>query len=297
MYYFIFFFILIILPFSPKLLAKFNERAINTSDYQTRPSPQLMLASTKSLKHLPSQTSSYYVSEKYDGVRAFWTGSSFLTRKGYVINAPKWYTEDFPAHPLDGELWVGHNQFDAVSAITRRYKPIDSEWRNVNFMVFDTPISNLAFHQRKERIQTLFSSLNLPDWIQPVNHLHFEQKTDLAAFYQAIIDNEGEGVMLNVSNATYQAGRSKSLLKVKPLFDDEAEVTGYHPGTGKYFGLMGSLWVKTSTGQEFKIGSGFSDEDRRNPPQVGQTITFQYSGLSKHGLPRFARFLRVRNDI
>ena len=264
--------------------------------FASGPKPQLMLASTKTLTSLPESTSAYYASEKYDGVRALWTGSLFLTRQGHLIHAPDWYTKDFPNHPLDGELWLGHNQFDAVSAIARRKTPRDAEWKKVNFMVFDTPITNLAFYQRQERIESLITAQS-PAWLQHVTHVRFEQKQDLMAFYDAVLASNGEGIMLNISNATYESGRSKGLLKLKPTFDDEAVVIGYQQGNGKYQGMMGALWVRNKRGQKFKLGSGFSDQERQSPPKLGSIITYQYSGFSKNGLPRFARFLRLRTDM
>ena len=268
----------------------------NSADHESvRPKPQLMLASSRALKSLPQQTSGYYVSEKFDGVRAFWTGSSFMTRQGFMITAPDWFTKPLPKHPLDGELWIGHHKFDEMSAIARRLQPRDKDWKKVSYLVFDTPIKNLAFHQRKKQLDLLIGDQS-PSWLRQVEHLNFEYKSDLEAFYHAVINNQGEGVMLNVSNATYETGRSKAILKIKPKLDDEALVTGYQEGKGKYKGLMGALWVKHKSGKRFKIGTGFSDQERKFPPALGTIISYQYSGLSKNGLPRFARFLRVRND-
>lgn len=263
---------------------------------QSRPKPQLMLASTRAIKSLPEQTSGYYVSEKFDGVRAFWTGSSFITRQGFTINPPDWFVEHFPNHPLDGELWTGHHRFDEVSAIARKLQPSDQDWKKVSYLVFDSPIPNLAFHQRKKRLEDMINDQS-PSWLRTVEHLNFETKSELNAFYEAVITNQGEGVMLNISNATYQAGRTNSILKIKPKLDDEALVTGYQEGKGKYKGLMGALWVKHKSGLKFKIGSGFTDHDRKFPPALGSIISYQYSGLSKNGLPRFARYLRERTDL
>ena len=95
----------------------------------------------------------------------------------------------------------------------------------------------------------------------------------------------------------YKTGRSSDLLKLKTYQDTEAEVIGYRPGRGKYQGMVGALVVKTPEGKEFAIGSGLTDELRRTPPQIGSIITYRYNGLTKHGLPRFARFLRVRQEF
>jgi DNA ligase-1 len=58
--------------------------------------------------------------------------------------------------------------------------------------------------------------------------------------------------------------------------------------------MLGSLLVELDSGLQFKIGSGFSDLQRQNPPQINTIITFKYYGLTARGIPRFASFLRVK---
>ena len=55
--------------------------------------------------------------------------------------------------------------------------------------------------------------------------------------------------------------------------------------------------VETPSGQRFRLGSGFTDGQRANPPPVGSWVTYRYRGLhARSGLPRFATFVRVRAD-
>jgi DNA ligase-1 len=49
-----------------------------------------------------------------------------------VIAAPTWFTKDLPKTPLDGELWLGHGKFDALSGAVRKNVPIDEEWRGIS---------------------------------------------------------------------------------------------------------------------------------------------------------------------
>ena len=44
----------------------------------------------------------YWVSEKFDGVRAQWDGRTLRFRSGGAVPAPAWFTAHFPALPLDG---------------------------------------------------------------------------------------------------------------------------------------------------------------------------------------------------
>jgi DNA ligase-1 len=73
-------------------------------------------------------------------------------------------------------------------------------------------------------------------------------------------------------------------------------VVDYSDGKGKYQGQVGALVVETGDGRRFKLGSGLSDSERADPPPLGSTVTYKYYGLTSTGLPRFASFLRIRND-
>ena len=100
--------------------------------------------------------------------------------------------------------------------------------------------------------------------------------------------------MLHRADASYHAGRSADLLKLKPYLDREATVIAHIPGQGRNAGRMGSLLVRDANGQEFRLGTGFTDAQRMNPPAIGTLVTYKYQGLTNKGLPRFASFLRIR---
>jgi DNA ligase-1 len=112
-----------------------------------------------------------------------------------------------------------------------------------------------------------------------------------------VVRGGGEGLMLHLADAPYVTGRSDALIKLKPLQDTEAVVIEHVPGKGKYQGVMGALRVRTPDGKQFLIGTGFTDEVRKNPPPVGTTITYIHRGLTQTGLPRFASYLRVREEF
>jgi DNA ligase-1 len=107
----------------------------------------------------------------------------------------------------------------------------------------------------------------------------------------------GEGLMLHRADAPYLTGRSDALLKLKPWQDAEAVLIGYTPGKGKFLGMTGALKMESPDGKRFSIGSGLSDALRRQPPPIGTRITYRYQHLTKSGVPRFPRYLRVREDF
>lgn len=237
--------------------------------------------------------SEYLVSEKFDGVRAIWTGAEFVTRNGNPIKPPRWFSSVLPQVWLDGELWTKHNDFAALSGIVRTANPADSDWQRVTFRIFDMPDQTNPFSIRYKNYQQLVRAINKPHIIGVEQH-QFLSNQALTAFFERITKRGGEGVMLHLASAKHQSGRSSALLKLKPYFDDEATVLEYLPGNGKYQGMLGAMRVKNDAGVEFKIGTGFSDLQRKKPPAIGARITYRYHGYTKNGLPRFASFLRER---
>ncbi|GEB69525.1 DNA ligase 1 [Pseudoalteromonas carrageenovora] len=238
----------------------------------------------------------YLVSEKFDGVRAIWTGDKFVTRKGNAINAPSWFTEALPQVWLDGELWIKRNNFARVSGIVRTKIPNNHDWQSVAYQVFDMPDPSIPFSTRYQNYSQLVEKLNLPH-IKAVKQHSFNSLQSLTSYFKGLTTQGAEGVMLHLASAKYKSGRSDALLKLKPYLDAEAVVIEHLPGKGKYQGMLGAIKVKTSDGQEFKIGTGFSDVQRKSPPLIGSTVTYRYHGLTKNGLPRFASFLRVREPL
>ena len=237
----------------------------------------------------------YLVSEKFDGVRAVWDGKTLRFRSGREVAAPAWFIAKLPATPLDGELWLARGKFDELSGIVRKAQPVDDEWRRVSYLIFELPDAPGTFAERYARILELVRQTNWPP-LQAVEQVRVANKRALDAKLAAVVKSGGEGVMLHLAGAPYVTGRSDVLVKMKPLRDTEAVVVAHLPGKGKYTGMMGALEVKMPDGRSFKLGTGFTDVQRKHPPPVGSTVTYTYRDFTKNGLPRFASFLRVRED-
>lgn len=234
----------------------------------------------------------YFYSEKLDGIRAYWDGQSLFTRQGKQIFAPTWFVDAFPDIPLEGELWIGRNQFEATMAVVMDSKPDDEAWKQVRFMVFDMPASVDRFEKRYSDFKSLILNIDIPH-LGYVEHYPVEGEVALKEMLNAVDSIGGEGLMLRKLSGVYTAGRSDNVLKMKVADDAEAEVVGYVGGKGKHQGRMGSLVVKMPDGKEFKIGTGFSDRQRENPPALGVKITYRHNGFTHNGIPKFARFVRV----
>ncbi|MDH5822442.1 DNA ligase [Luteimonas sp. RD2P54] len=255
--------------------------------------PRLMLAT----RYEPGlQVADYWVSEKLDGVRGRWDGRALWTRGGNPVDAPAWFTRGWPAEPMDGELWIGRGRFEEVSGLVRAGAADAAAWRRVRFMVFDLPQAGGAFGGRVVRMRELTHAAGVP-WLQPVPQRRLPDAAALEARLRAVVAAGGEGLMLHHGEARYRVGRSDRLLKLKPFDDAEARVVAHLPGQGKYAGMTGSLLVERADGMRFRLGSGLSDAQRAAPPPIGSHVTYRYSGLTVNGVPRFARFLRVRPEL
>ena len=237
----------------------------------------------------------YLVSEKLDGVRALWDGSTLRFRSGRMIAAPAWFLAKLPKAPLDGELWMGRGSFDAVSGAVRRAQPLDAEWEKVKYLVFELPNGAGTFAERAALLKVMVRGVGWAQ-LQSVEQFRVPNDAVLRDRLASVNAAGGEGLMLHLASAPYVTGRSDVLLKLKTLADAEATVVGHVPGKGKYAGMTGALDVKAADGMRFRLGTGLSDAQRQKPPAIGSTVTYTYRDLTPSGKPRFASFLRIADE-
>ncbi|MBV7427162.1 MULTISPECIES: DNA ligase [unclassified Acidovorax] len=238
----------------------------------------------------------YWVSEKYDGVRGYWDGQILRTRGGETIAAPAWFTAGWPDTPMDGELWAGRGRFSQAQSTARQQQPDDAAWRQMRLMVFDLPRHGGTFDERLAALNALVAGIGQP-WVQAVPQQRVASDAALQSLLQRTVRAGGEGLMLHRGASLYRSGRSDDLVKVKTHEDTEARVVAHLPGKGRHAGRMGALLVEMPSGQRFRLGAGFTEADRSHPPPVGSWVTYRYRGTHGGGLPRFASFVRVREDM
>jgi DNA ligase len=288
------------MPSNLKLLALLLSMALQLAVFtaalpatEAAAAPPILLANEYAPKFDPAK---YLVSEKFDGVRALWDGQALRFRSGMAVSAPAWFVAKLPPQALDGELWLGRGRFEALSGIVRKTAPLDSEWRQLKYMIFELPNGAGTFVERAERIKAIVAQAQWPQLVA-VEQFRVANRALLKKKLDEVVRGGGEGLVLHLAEAAYVTGRSDVLLKLKPLQDTEAEVIEHIGGKGKYTGMLGALRVRMPDGKVFLIGTGFSDQVRKNPPPVGTLVTYTYRGLTKTGLPRFASYLRVRDNF
>jgi DNA ligase 1 len=207
----------------------------------------------------------WLASEKIDGIRALWNGREFISRNGVTFAVPDWFKVGMPDCPLDGEFFAGSLGLTISATQSGR-------WQEVVFHAFDAP-SEDKFKDRVARLATMA----LPAHCDVVRHWLTDT---VGAIRKAdeIAGAGGEGLVVRDPSKPYAAGRSSAALKIKPTRSAEMIVHGYH---GK--GIIGDwcgVTVKLNTGEKVELG------DR---------VTFAFSGVTDNGIPRCPSFVAIRD--
>jgi DNA ligase-1 len=239
----------------------------------------------------------YWLSEKLDGVRAWWDGEKLWSRTGHAWNPPQWFLNRLPRDLfLDGELWMQRDAFDETSSICRM---IDTHgWKRINYMVFDVTNLSLLY---EERLSSLRKSLPdgemTPDEV--INDrsgskvcvlpaVYCEGKVHLQKLMSEILDKGGEGLMLRQAHSAYEFKRSSTLYKLKYWYDAEGLVVD-QGSTSYNKDKMGFVVMQMECGKTIEVSEGFTQHQRAAwQPSIGKVIRYRFQELSKNGLPRFA---------
>jgi len=177
----------------------------------------VVLPTNNFLVNLPLQR---FMSEKYDGVRGYWTGSGkqFFLKSGKIVHAPSYFTKEIPRKALDGEFWyvswplvfllmqhrMGRCLFDTISRTVST--STSTNWDLMKFMVFDAPLFSGNFEQRYDAMK----KLTFPAHIVLVKQVKCEGKEHLKDFWEEVEQMKGEGLVLKNWSSKYTPnGRSK----------------------------------------------------------------------------------------
>ena len=236
----------------------------------------------------------WWMSEKLDGVRAYWTGTHFYTRNGNPINAPEWFTRGMPNVALDGELTAGRGAFQQTVSAVRKQKPVDAEWQDITFQVFDAPNVSGGCEARWAEMNRVVAGV---PYVTALPQTRCSSPRHLAQVRAEIAALGGEGVMLREPGSVYEPRRTGALRKVKSFQDAEARITGYTAGTGKHAGRLGAYEAVLLKGSraKFRIGTGISDAEREQPLPVGTVVTVKFQELTDDGVPRFPALVGPRD--
>jgi len=248
--------------------------------------PKLLLLKT----YKDQNTTNWVMSEKLDGIRAYWTGKELLTRNGKKIYAPSWFTKDYPPFEIDGELWTKRGDFENISSIVRDRIPSEN-WSQIKHYIFEVPNAKGGLFQRLEKVKPYEN-----EYLKILPQIIIKNKEHQKNYFNEIMEQNAEGIVVRDPKSFYINKRTSKALKVKKFKDTECKITGYKEGKGKYLGKVGAIICQLPNKITFKIGSGMDDKLRNNPPKIGTNITFKYQNLTKYGKPRFPVYLRIREN-
>ncbi|MDA3946034.1 MAG: DNA ligase [Helicobacteraceae bacterium] len=247
------------------------------------------LASLEHAKIYKEQNvSGWVMSEKLDGIRGYWNGKEMQTKSGKKLFTPEGFTKNFPSFALDGELWSRHRDFEAIQSKVLQH---NGRWEGISYNIFEVPHAKGDFYSRIKKATQWFYEHPNPN-VHIISQYLCQNRQHLDHYLEQVTANGGEGVMVKEPHLNYTSGRTSTLLKVKKMHDMEGRVVAVNAPLRS--GRMKSLTLELTNGIRFKLGNGFSDGQRLNPPTVGSLVTFKYYGFTKNSKPKFASFMRCR---
>ena len=287
-----------------------SKRKVNTQDVQTKKTkfPVTLAKNYDPEKHNVFD-GTWAWSLKLDGVRAYWDckKKQLLSRNNKEFVIPKFLYNMLCAInlSLDGEIFAGKGNFSTAISTCRKQKSMDpEEWRrNLTFQVFDLIDTE---HDYAERMNILRSKIPKDhNFIQIVaQNMIKDRSTDLFGLLDKGCANGEEGIMLKKVSEPYEHRRSPYLLKMKQFHDTEMKVIDFIPGKGKHTGVLGAIMCRDKDGNTCKVGSGFSEEQRKNHPfKLNDWITIKYFERTKADKKtgnisyRFPTFLKRKDEL
>lgn len=237
------------------------------------------------------------VMPKYNGVRAMWyPGRGFYSRRGVRFNdALLGHIVPTGDVRLDGELYShGMSLQDITSACTPNKHTASADTLRLKFHVYDALIGDRFASSRMAWLAANLAGdgVVMAEWRVVSNEAAIKQLWD-----QWVMGDKFEGLMLKNPTSHYIGGRSPALMKFKLWQDAEFPIVGINGGQGKYEGSLGAIECRALNGSSFTVGSGFSDQLRRDiwasglVNYVGMQAKVQYQSLSADGIPIHPTFL------
>jgi len=229
------------------------------------------------------------MSEKLEGAGGYWDGERLMSRNGLPFSPPPEFTFDLPDFALEGVIWAGRGDLARAVSTTRRGE--NDDWLALQFVVLDVPSSPGDYLERLRKARDWFTD-HPSRYAFVIDNSPVRSRANLDRQLQRVEAQGGDGLILHRPDAPYIAGASRDVLKVRSYETAEAMVLDYKTGTGGKEDRIGSILVELpDSGLQFKIGNGFSDDERHNPPPIGSLVTIKYSGFYDSGIPRYPVFL------
>lgn len=229
----------------------------------------------------------WMVREKLDGVAALWDGHTqkLHTRGGGIWTPPDEWKQLLPADViLQGELVMAVNHsFSEASGMARRQWSDWGTWQNLVLGVYDVPQDGVPYRQRAKNLRRICR-----EW--QGERMFFEiypesegvaDNNELAAIANRMLRNGAEGVVIyDPHNSNWRPNARNYMRKIIGWFREEAVITGYQEGGGKYEGMLGAYLATFLEAPHDYVatGSGLYDAERADPAPIGAIISIKHKG-------------------
>ena len=239
-----------------------------------------------------------FISQKINGCRCIYHKGTFYTRTGKEYAGLSHIAESLKfldGITLDGELvrknvdGVSDSENFQIGTGVANSKSSDKTC--LKYVVFDC-MTDEEFES--QRCDTLYKDrkFNLKKLIKEDENVElvpfFDETTDhsrIKYWLEHAEIHDMEGIILNL-NTPYEFKRTKNLIKVKKFFTLDLECIGVEEGVGKNKGTLGAI-VCLYKGNEVRVGSGFSDEQRNfywnnSDKIVNHIVEVKYKEITKN---------------
>lgn len=267
-------------------------------------------------------------SPKIDGFRCIVSDIARTSRMGRFRNEHlhETFSGLLPKNvTLDGEIVVGKRRGEGVLNRTSSGVTSGAGKPDFTLWVFDAPRKGAGKLNRLKIAKLHVKELSHKR-VKYLKHVLIENLEELEAYIAHCLSKGFEGIMLSDPDGPYKEGKStlreQWLLKVKPFEDAEARISGYfeementneskkdatgkskrssHKAGKRAKGTLGGfIGEDLTTGQEVRVGGGFTKEQRQEwwairDSFIGQLMTYKKQVVGEKNKPRHPVFKAIR---
>lgn len=270
----------------------------------------------------------FTLTQKLNGVRATYYNGKLYARSGEVYEGLDHITEAladidcclYDESVFDGELTLkdknGLSDNEAFRIATGIINSDSKSKIEIQFTVFDIipkiefekedMISRTPYKTRRAMIDYCINCEYGGDYVNFLPALY--RGTDqnmITILLNQMVEEDKEGLMLNLDYSPYYRKRHKGILKVKRFYTMDLPIVDMEEGTGKLKGTLGALVVDYK-GNTVNVGTGLDDATREEiwnnkENYIGKLCEVKYKEISydkksKKESLQFPVFISIRKD-
>lgn len=261
-----------------------NAKSINKIWKDLIPQFNVMLADKYFEKQQKVKGKEFIITQKLDGSRFVLIKDNLgnvkcYTRQGQEVDGLVEFENDFKLIPnntvIDGEVLLnkqGLHSKDLYRETMKEFRKkgekhglILNAFDILTFDEFKEGKSKTKCKDRKQQLHDLINNNNFTNIIEvPIRYIGKDENMIIKLLDEAV-NNDEEGVMVNLADAVYECKRTTNILKAKKFKDCDVRVLDIIEGTGKNIGKLGAITIQFEVDGKLytcDCGSGFNDYER-----------------------------------